>query len=214
MNENKRTGIPFFILSVVILAAVFGLGFYFNSEKEPQDEPIDYGGQSIVVRDVVGVYGTPTASTTAAVQLNAGNDLLAVATSTATTTLFQNTDMVLVTITQPEASTTNSFYWHITASNDWEACNAIGTSTTDVAYVAAYPLKTDIHWYDLIAADVTASGLDNYGNIDIASTEDVNASSTSFLLTDMNWDCLKTEYRGASTTVLMQIREKVLDNPY
>ena len=36
MNENKRTSIPFYILGVVILASVFGLGFYLNSEKQPE----------------------------------------------------------------------------------------------------------------------------------------------------------------------------------
>lgn len=33
MNENKRTGIPFYIAGVFILAVAFGLGFYFSGEK-------------------------------------------------------------------------------------------------------------------------------------------------------------------------------------
>ena len=95
-------------------------------------------------------------------------------------------------------------------SNDWECLNAVGTTTADDTYNPIYPLLGDIHWHPLLAADVTPSGYDLSSTNDISGTETKNASSTSILLTDVNWNCLRTEYRGASTTVLMQMKQKVL----
>ncbi len=212
LNKNKTWWIfPLLIISVIVLITTLIVNEYHKGKvekalEEAQTEESNFGGRSGPLRDVVGTYGTPTSSTTNALQLNADNDLSSIATSSNVVGLLQQTDSALVTIEQPEASTTNSFYWHITGSNDWECANAIGTSTDDDSYNPLFPLITDINWYNLIAADVSASGMNNSGLEDVTA----NATGTSFILTDVNWDCLRTEYSGASTTVLMQFKEKIL----
>jgi hypothetical protein len=217
------------IIIMVILAGIMFVGYFsgnaiFTNKLVEQVEKESFGGRSSPIRDIIGTTGSPTATSSVPVQLNADNDLSAITTSTVRISLLgaadadgsierdSITDSVLVIINQDEASTTNSLHWHIMGSNDLH-CDTIATSTTDDNYDATEALTGDIRWYDLIAADVTASGMDNSGNIDISSTgdtADLNASSTSFLLTDVNWNCLKVEYAGASTTVLMQIKEKIL----
>ena len=180
-------------------------------QNEFIEEPIEsetLGGRSGPKRDVVGTSGTPTPTTTSPVWFSNNNDLSGVATSTDVTMLLQSTDAVLFTIEQATASTTNFFNWYITGSNE-DYCDTLATTTASELYVSTEPLVEDINWYPLIAADVTASGYDNYGYNNSVGTQD-NASTTSFLLTDVNWNCLRTQYKGASTTVLMQIKEKIL----
>lgn len=206
--SKKNLGWILPLLGLILFAGVWLLvGWKLHSNKtETTQVEENLGGRSGPLRDIVGTYGTPTASTTAGELIDIDNDITAnQSTTTVVLGLLQQTDAALVTIQQPLTSSTNSFYWHLWGSNDWECANAIGTSTEDDSYNPIYPLVHDIRWYNLLAVDVTPSGYDNAGIIDKLT----NATGTSILLTDLNWDCLRTDYSGASTTVLMQIKEKI-----
>ena len=67
MNEEKRTGIPFYIMCAVILAAMFGLGFYFSSDTpEPlagADSPYSYGNASSTTFTDSKIYQLKTGQT-------------------------------------------------------------------------------------------------------------------------------------------------------
>ena len=197
------------VAPLIFLTAIVGITSIIVWQIKDNIEPTEDSmirGQSSGEYEVIGTYGSPTSSTTAPATFGNDNDLSAVASSSDVMALLPTTDSVLFTITQPNSSSTNFFNWHIMGSNDWECNNAVGTSTTDDSYVATLPLLGDINWYSLDLSET----YDNYATNNISGTEDHNASTTSFILTDVNWDCLRTEYRGASTTVLMQMRQKVL----
>ena len=190
--KDKTKGWVYPTIGILIITIIVAVCGYFlisgiRSEFVPPDEGegSNLGGRSGPNRFIVGT------ATTSPVLFNTDDDLLAIATSSDVALMLMHTDSVLFTIEQAEASTTNEFYWHITGSND-DDCE---TQTPD-----------NINWYDLIADDVTPSGYDNTGLINRTA----NATGTSFLLTDVNWSCLRTEYTGASTTVLMQMIEKIL----
>ena len=186
------------IIGVLIALVVAGF-IWFNSRDAPEQD-LELGGRSGPVRDIVGTRGTPTATTTAGEWLFSGLDLGSVTTATDDgIALIPGTDSVSVTIETTAASSTKSFSWHILGSND-DYCDTTVTSTEDDSYVAAEPLVGDINWYDIDQTDANA------GIVDVTA----NVTGTSFMLTDVNWGCLKTEYKGASTTILMQFKEKVL----
>ena len=199
---KKETAI---ILGVIVaLARIIGFVLIRNGNAIESEE--EFGGRSGPVRDIIGTYGTPTATTTAGEWLFSGLDVASVATTSGDAVLLlQSTDSVLFTIETTVASSTNFFAWHIVGSNDPD-CDTLATTTTGDNYVPTVALVEDINWYDLIAADVTPT---KYDNVILTDTV-ANATGTSFLLTDVNWNCLKTEYRGASTTILMQMKEKIL----
>lgn len=208
-----------FISLAVTIAVLFAGAYAFAKlyNITPVEEEEMLGGMSSPARDVIGTTGSPTATSSAPSQLNADNDLAAVATSTARVALLGSldpsgsverdsyTDSVIFTIDQEKASTTNEFYWHITGSNDLH-CDTIATSTTDDNYDATEALTGDIRWYSLVPDDIYPSGYGNYGSVNASA----NATGTAILLANVNWNCLRVDYRGASTTVLMQLKEKIL----
>jgi len=205
-------------ITIILLIILLAIGGFVVWDKiKVQDNEQGLGGISSPNRDVIGTTGSPTATSSAPLQLNADNALSAAATATVRVALWGSTDpsgsierdsytdSVLITLDQEKASTTNSFYWHITGSNDIH-CDTIATSTTDDNYDATEALSGDIRWYNLVADDIYPTGYANYGNVNIGA----NATGTAILLDNVNWNCLRFDYRGASTTILTQIKEKVL----
>ena len=207
MKDSTKSNISIIVGITIFCVAIAIIGYYTISGVKSEIKSVDeqFGGQSSGETEIVGTYGSPTASTTAPVTFGNDNDLSVVATSSDVVELLPSTDSVLFTIFQPNSSSTNFFSWHIMGSNDWECYNAIGTSTTDDTYDATLPLIGDINWYSLELDE----SYDNYATDDIVGTEYHNASTTSFVFQDINWNCLRIEYRGASTTALMQMKQKV-----
>lgn len=186
------------IISVLIFIFIGGFGFAYGLFGEHK-EGSTLGGRSGPVRTVVGTYGSPTATTTDPAVFGNDNDRSAVTTSTADAIkLLQSTDELTYTIEVPQASTTNEFYWKFFGSNDPD-CDTVATSTTHSAYDPAVALTEDINWYDIDNSN------DSSGLVDITG----NATGTSHTLQNLNWGCLRLEYKGASTTALFQIKEKI-----
>ena len=197
-------GLFFVVLTVIIYFTGSGIKATIIPEQK------EFGGLAGPDRDLIGTTGAPTATTTSPLHFPADNNLSAVATSTTNgKMLLAGTDSVLFTIDQETASTTNSFYWQITGSIE-DDCDTIATSTTDDNYDASKPLIDNIHWYDISVAKFTPNGYNNNGLIN----QTANATGTSFILNDVIWKCLRVDYRGASTTILMQMREKSLTSPF
>jgi len=218
MNEEKRTAIPFYILAVVILALVFGLGFYFNSEK-PTDELETFSGQAEEPRDVFGTTtGTSTTATsnltdpgypTGAPNSDFSDATIGADSGYSTTskvvTLNGMTDMALFTFRALTASTSGYFSYDIFGTNDTYATTT-ATSSTDSDYDVSglIPIVSEINWYDIGSDGSRVSGSVEVGDVQYTDT----GTTTSRLLTNLNWKYLKVDLRGSSTTVGVQLREK------
>lgn len=206
MEENMSNK-PSIIIPAIIVIAFMASGYFLGSAIKGQifeEEKTTFGGWSGPVRDL---FGTRVGTSTTPLIWGNNNDLSTVATTSKRVALLQGTDTALFTIYIPAASTTNAFYWHILGSNDAD-CDTIATSTTDDNYVATKPLVSDIHWFNV---DQT----DDYNNSSLVNVvgNAANATGTSFSITDVNWGCFKIDARGASTTVWMQLKEKILTTP-
>ena len=195
----KKNIIVPLIIGIIIGCLLFiGWNFVRGQNDLTSDEIL--AGWSGPVRDVIG---TRVGTTTAPLGLYPLDNYAAnVATSSsAVLKLLQDTDLILFSLAQPAASTTNFFNYDILASNDG-SCDTLATTTAGDNYVATEPLVVDINWFKIDPANVNTNK--GYENITAYAT------GTSFILTNNNWSCLQVEYSGASTTIWMQIREKVL----
>jgi len=220
MNENSKL-LPAIII-VTLFALVFGsLGFLIGKGIYQNNSDglgiLNFGGQSNEPRDVFGTtIGKNTTSTT-----NIGtagypsdwpnSDFSDVAlndagypTTSKAVLLDGQTDTVLFTFLPITASSTGYFSYDIFGTND-NLCTTTATSTTDDNYNPIYPLVSEINWYDIEASGTRVSGSFTNGNVENPG----NATSTSRLLTNLNWKCLRVDLRGASTTVGVQLREKI-----
>lgn len=165
------------------------------------DEPKDLFGKQ------VGTSTTPTSNLgTPGYPTSPNSDFSDTALQPYVTTsksiiLDGETDIALFTFDVLNASSSNYFSYDILGSNDTN-CTTTATSTTDDNYNPVVALTSDIHWFDIGTDGARVSG----------SKEDIaaNVTSTSRVLTNLNWKCLRLDLRGASTTVWAQIRQKTL----
>ena len=201
MNNNSK------LLPAILIIGIFALGigipvFFIAKEiyqVEPQDE-INIGGELNEPRDV---YGTRSSTSTTA---TAAGSFLNPADAGHTTTskamlLDSMTDTALIAFKAIDASSTSFFQYEIYGSND-NGCDSIATSSDDDNWSVSDPFVQDVNWYDIGASNTRLDGL-------VSNPNTNNASGTVEVLTDLCWKCLKVDLKGASSTVWVQLTEKI-----
>ncbi len=200
MNEKTKS-IFYPIIIPLIIGAIFIGGWFLLPElrvDEPEEQT-ELKGRSGPDRDV---FGARTNTTTVPITFFGDTDGSAIASSSAVLVLLQHTDEILLNVSTPNASSTSELYWNIWGSNI-DNCDATATSTEDDTYVDGDPYVSDIPWF-------TITDTDSSGNLQNINTFGKNsATGTSYILADINWSCLRFEASGASSTLWMQIREKI-----
>jgi hypothetical protein len=173
-------------VSVICSVAILGIGLLI-----PKTETA-LAGQSKQPRDVFGTQiGTTTAPTTSG---SFFGDYAANSTTSSVLLLDGTTDIVLLTMKALTASSSAFYEWNVFGSNDTNCDTATTSTIFNVATVS------QINWYDVDPTNSRTSG---------RSTNPGNATGTSVLFNNLNWRCLKVLANGSSTTVLMQIKEKI-----
>jgi len=200
------------LLPAIIVVGIFALAFSIlgflisgHIANRPIDEPTNISGQA---GQPIDLFGTQTGTTTSATAdvtnlIYTNSDFSDVSlqpyvTSSVSVLLDGQTDTAVITMEALTASSTSYFTWDIYGSND-TGCNSMATSTTDDRYVATLPIISEVNWFPADPANTRTLGiLDPFGT----------SSSTSVLLTNLNWKCLQLNLHGASTTVWSQIKQK------
>lgn len=218
MNENSKLLPAILVVGSFALAFII-VGFLIHSNLK-SDEPIDteFGGQVNEPRDVFGTTtGTSTSPTTnladADYPYSANSDFSDAAlgadngypTTSKTMMLGGMTDTVALVFTPLTASSSEgSFYYDIFGSNDAH-CTTTATSTTDDDYDTSgtIPIIDEIHWFDIGADNARISG--GMTGLGVGA----NATGTAEIITDVCWKCLRVDLRGASSTVGVQLIEKI-----
>ena len=192
------------LLMITVIIGTLGYAFINSFEKEPESEE-QLQGRSGPERDI---FGTRVSSTTIPLAFFNHSDFSVLrGTTTVYKALLESTDTALITVTVPNASSTSEVYYKIWGSND-DKCDTTATSTTDDIYEEGGapltdPIISDINWFDLVDTD-SAGQFQNQ-----ATFGKENATGTSFILSDMNWGCLKFDATGASSTIWFQLKEKI-----
>ena len=196
---------------ILLILGLLGIGYILLNKTEIQES---FGGHPDEERDV---FGTQTGTTTVSVS-NVGttgypdeapnsnfSDMTlnidgGYSTTSQVMMLNATTDTVLFTFRALTASSSGEFYYEIFGSND-RGADTVATSTDDDNYVATVPLVSDITWYNTGADAALVSGA-------LATPGSGGATTTSEVLTNVNWKYLKVDLRGASSTVSVRLREK------
>lgn len=213
MNKTYKTTVI-----ILLILGLAGIGYLIYNNKEEIAESIAerFGGEPLEERDV---YGTTIGTTTTPVSnvgtegypdedpnsnfsdmtLNIDNGY---STTSQVVLLNGTTDEVLFTFKALTSSSSAYVYYEIFGSND-NLASTTATSTTDNDYNPIYPLVSDITWYNVGADAALVSGtIDDPGDAS-------NSTTTSEILTGLNWKYLKVDLRGASSTVSVRLREKI-----
>ena len=200
MKETTKSIFYPIVIPFIIGAMFFGGWFLFIEPEVDEPVGVELGGRSGPDRDV---FGTRTNTTTVPITFFSDVDGSAIATATAVILRpLIHTDAFSLTLSTPNASATSEVYYKIWGSNV-DSCDATATSTTDDSYVSGDPYVSDIPWFDMVDSDSSGQfqDQDTFGKN--------SATGTTRLITDVNWSCLRFEASGASSTLWMQIKEKI-----
>ncbi len=188
-------------LAIVVAIAWMSL-LSFGQLDKSSDEDASFGGEVGPVRDV---FGLTVNTSTEPVTFFANEEVSDIASTSVVLVLTDRIDEGTLMVSTPNASSTSELYWKIWGSSDY-SCDATATSTEDDSYVSGDPYVSDINWFTIPSTTDT----DGSGNLQNMNTFGKNsATGTAYLLSNLNWDCLRFEASGASTTVSMRFREKI-----
>ena len=188
-NYKLTLGIIFGAIAFIGLA-YFGILNYQNAQG------------SSAASNAVDLIGTRVGTTTTGVAFAPFSG-----TTTFRTYIGGETDTVTLTLRSVGASTTNGVLnMNILASND---ASCFATTTTAGGTVPNQVVTADINWYDALPYIKGATGATALANATGTIQWLMSGSQGKQLVfTDLVASCLAVEARGASTSVLAQVRTK------
>ncbi len=201
----KKALIPMGVV-IVFIGVCFGIYKYIGDEWTGEQRFGQVTSTSGVVTSsdfryyASDVVGTHIGTSTTGVVFN--NDA---ATSSYVSKIGGNINTAVYTIKMLAAGTTSTLGLSVQGSNDF-FCD-----TTDVAVTGTIN-KTDINWYsagDHLINKVGTTALVSASSTNpISWTNAVAGAGQEILLTNLNYECLRLNVSGVSTTVYIGLRTK------
>jgi hypothetical protein len=188
------------IIGGIMLVLAGFVGYLINDNQKPQEQ--EFG---LVFQGYAGdVIGTKVGTTTTAVGFGADGSGTQSATSSYITLISGSKDMAIYTLNAKEASSTANLDFAVWGSNDYGCDSATSTTILDIVE------SGDVNWFDI---GVHALNLAGTQGIQAATSTwhwDITANNTNrvLVLKDLNYECLRLDVSGASTTLWAEIKLK------